>query len=132
MPLFLNTKVSRVVRYLNKYGFNNIKLIIYLINIKSSLDQVVSLEKYFIDILNPSLNINLVANSSGYYEAIAQKIRKKLYKQKDTPIYIYKTESFTLLHIFDSNQYIYNTINILYKFYYSISLFYHILLRNFY
>lgn len=31
MPLILNTQESEVIRYLNKQGFNNGKLIIYII-----------------------------------------------------------------------------------------------------
>nr|YP_005351177.1 orf966 [Peltigera malacea]AEK48305.1 orf966 [Peltigera malacea] len=115
MPSILNTKARRVVRHLNKHGFSDIKLTIYLMDIKSSLDQVVSLEQHFIDTLNPSLNVDLVASSSGYHEAMAQEIRKKLRKQRGTPVYIYEAESFTLLHIFDSKQYMYNTISIHHK-----------------
>ena len=44
MPSILKTKARRVLRYLNKYGFGYIKLTIYIINEKSSLDQVVKLE----------------------------------------------------------------------------------------
>ena len=46
---------------------------------------------------------------------MAQEIRKKLGKQTSTPGYIYGAKSFTSLHIFDSKQYMYNTINILHK-----------------
>lgn len=115
MPSILNTKAGRVIRHLNKHGFSKIKLTIYLMDIKSSLDQVVSLEQHFIDTLNPSLNVDLVASSSGYHEPMAQEIRKKLGKQTGTPVYIYEAESFTLLHIFDSKQYMYNTISIHHK-----------------
>jgi group I intron endonuclease len=64
MPSILKTKARRVLRYLNKYGFSNIKLTIYIMNEKSSLDQVVELEQHFIDSLKPNLNVDLVASSS--------------------------------------------------------------------
>lgn len=62
MPSILNTKARRVLRYLNKYGFSNIKLTLYIMDIGSSLDQVVALEQHFIDTLKPNLNVDLVAS----------------------------------------------------------------------
>lgn len=115
MPSILNTKARKVIRYLNKYGFNDIKLHIYVINIKSSLEEVVKLEQHFIDNLKPNLNVDLITSSSGYHEPRSQKIRDKLRAQIGTPIYMYKAEDFTLLYIFESKQYTYNSINIHHK-----------------
>lgn len=66
MPSIINTKARRVLRYLNKYGFSNMKLTFYFMNFESSLDQVVSLEEHFIETLKPNVNVDLVASSSGY------------------------------------------------------------------
>jgi hypothetical protein len=38
MPSILKTKARRVLRYLNKYDFSNIKLTIYIMNDTSSLE----------------------------------------------------------------------------------------------
>lgn len=70
MPSILKTKVQRVLRYLNKYGFTNIKLTIYIMDDSASLEQVVELEQHFIDSLNPTLNVDLVASSSESEELI--------------------------------------------------------------
>ena len=115
MPSILNTKARRVLRHLNKHGFNDIKLTIYIMDIQSNLDEIVSLEQHFIDTLKPSLNVNLVASSSGYHEPMAQEMRNKMRKQKGTPIYVYEAESLTLLYIFDSKQYMYDKIGIHHK-----------------
>jgi hypothetical protein len=115
MPSILNTKTRKVIRHLNKHGFNDIKLTIYIMNTESSLDEIVSLEQHFIDTLKPSLNVNLVASSSGYHEPLAQKMRNKMRKQKGTPIYIYEAKSLTLLYIFYSKQYMYDKIGIHHK-----------------
>jgi hypothetical protein len=72
MPSILNTKARRVLCYLNKHGFNNIKLTIYVMNENSTLEQVVSLEQHFIDSLKPNLNVDLVASSSGYHSPMSQ------------------------------------------------------------
>ncbi len=112
MPSILNTKARRVLRHLNKYGFSDIKLTIYIMDLNSSLDQVISLQQHFIDTLKPSLNVDLVASSSGYHNPMSQEIREKLRKKRGTTIYIYGAETLTLLHIFDSKQYMYDTIGI--------------------
>ena len=112
MPSILKTKARRVLRYLNKYGFSNIKLTIYIMNEKSSLDQVVELEQHFIDSLKPNLNVDLVASSSGYPEPRRQEIRDRFRKQRGTPIYVYNAEDLTLLYIFESKQHMYISINI--------------------
>lgn len=64
MPSILKTKARRVLRYFNKHDFSNMKLTIYIIDEKSSLEQVVRLEQHFIDSLKPNLNVDLVASSS--------------------------------------------------------------------
>lgn len=115
MPSILNTKAGRVLRYLNKHGFNNIKLTIYITEVGYSLDQVVALEQQFIDTLNPNLNVDLVASSSGYHEHMSNDIRAKLGKERGTPIYVYDSFTLNLLHIFESKQQMYSTINIHHK-----------------
>jgi hypothetical protein len=117
MPSILQTKARRVLRYFNKYGFNNVKLTIYIVDQNSSLDEVVKLEQHFIDTLKPSLvlNVDLVASSSGYHEPMSQEIRDRLRKQRGTPIYVYNSEDFTLLYIFESKQQMYDQIKIHHK-----------------
>ena len=110
MPSILNTKARRVLRYLNKYGLSDIKLTIYIKDIKSSLDEVVALEQHFIDTLNPNLNVDLVAASSGHHEPMSQEIRDKLRKERGINIFMYDYETLTLLYIFESKQQMYSSI----------------------
>ena len=112
LPSILKTKARRVLKYLNKHGFSDIKLTIYITDLKSTLDQVVSLEQQFIDNIRPNLNVDLVASSFGYHEPMSQEIRHKLRKQRGSPIYIYDSESLNLLYIFESKQHMYDSINI--------------------
>lgn len=115
MPSILQTKARRVLRYFNKHGFQGTNLTIYIMDENSSLDEVVSLEQHFIDTLKPSLNVDLVASSSGYHEPMGQEIRDRLRKQRGTPVYIYNVEDFTLLYIFESKQHMYDSISIHHK-----------------
>lgn len=112
MPSILKTKAPRVLRYLNKYGFSGIKLTIFIMDENSSLEQVVGLEQHLIDSLNPKLNVDLVANGSGYHEPMSQEIRKRLRKQRGTPVYVYGLEDFSLLYVFESKQHTYDSISI--------------------
>jgi hypothetical protein len=80
-------------------------------NDNSTLEEVVSLEQHFIDSLNPNLNVDLVASSSGYHTQMSQEMREKLSKQRGTPVYMYNVKYITLLYVFKSKQQIYDTIN---------------------
>jgi hypothetical protein len=115
MPSIFKTKERRVLRYLNKYGFTNIKLTLYIMENSVSLEQVVELEQHFIDSLKPNLNVDLVASSSGYHEPMSLEMRELLRKQRGMPIFVYDANDFTLLYIFASKTYMYNTINIHHK-----------------
>jgi hypothetical protein len=112
MPSILKTKARRVLRYLNKHGFNDMKLTIYIMDENSNLEQVVELEQHFIDNLKPNLNVDLLASSSGYHEPMALEIREKLRKQRGISVYIYKADDFTLLYVFESKQYMFDSISI--------------------
>jgi hypothetical protein len=81
-------------------------------NENSSLEQIVELEQHFIDTLNPNLNVDLVASSSGYHEPMSQEMRDKMRKLKGTPVYMYNAENLTLLYIFESKQQVYSFISI--------------------
>ena len=65
MPSILKTKARRVLRYLNKYGFTQINLTIYIVDYSTSLEELIKLEQNFIDTLNPKLNVDLIASGSG-------------------------------------------------------------------
>lgn len=115
MPSILKTKARRVLKYLNKHGFSNIKLTVYVMDIDSNRDQVVALEQQFIDRLNPNLNVDLVAASSGYHEPMSQEARDLLRKEKGIPVFMYDSETLTLLYVFGSKQQMYSLIGIHHK-----------------
>ncbi len=73
------------------------------------------MEQHFIDSLNPNLNVDLIASSSGYHTPMSQEIRDRFRKQRGTPVYVYKADDLTLLYIFDSKQHMYDWINIHHK-----------------
>jgi hypothetical protein len=112
MPSILNTNTRRVLRYLNKHGFSDIKLTIYIMKYTTSLEEVLKLEQHFIDSLKPNLNVDLVVSSSGYHEPMSQEMRDKLRRQRGTSVYMYDVNHLTLLYVFESKQQIYTLINV--------------------
>lgn len=64
MPSILKTKARRV-RHLNKHGFTQINLTIYIVDYSTSLEDLIKLEQNFINTLNPKLNVDLIASGSG-------------------------------------------------------------------
>jgi hypothetical protein len=112
MPSILKTKARRVLRYFNKYGFDNVNLTVYIMRQDSSLDDIIKFEQYFIDTLKPSLNVDLVASGTGYHGYINIEAINKLHKQRGTPIYVYDITGFTLLYMFESKQHMFNSIKI--------------------
>lgn len=71
MPSILKTKERRVLRYFNKYGFTNIILSIYLMDINSSINQLVELELEIITNIKPNLKVDLIARGSGYHQPMS-------------------------------------------------------------
>lgn len=115
MPSILKTKERRVLRYFNKYGFTNVRLIIYILDNSASLEEVVELEQHFIDSLNPDLNVDLVASGSGYHGPMSQEARELLRKQRGMPVYVYEAKDFTLLYVFESKTLMVGSVNIHHK-----------------
>ena len=55
MPSILKKADRKVLRYLNKYGFTDIKLILLILDSNSTWEQVLELEQYYIDTLSYKL-----------------------------------------------------------------------------
>ena len=115
MPSILKTKARRVLRYLNKHSFDaslERNLTVYIMDIKSKVEDIVALEQHFIDSLEPNLNVDLIASSSGYHEPMSQEMREKMRKLRGTPIYVYEAETLCLLFRFESKQFMYSAVSI--------------------
>jgi hypothetical protein len=115
MPSILNKADRKVLRYLNKYGFTDIKLILLILDSNSTWEHVLELEQYYIDTLSPKLNVDLVAGGyNGYHSPMSQEARDRLRKLRGIPIYLYDTTTKSLIFISDSKQWL-NNIGILHK-----------------
>ena len=116
MPSILANADRRVLRYFRKYGFENVKLILYILCSDSSREQVIEAEQYYIDFyksIYSLLNVDLVAGGSlGYHEPMSEKIRNKLRKLRGIAFFVYDTKSHSLIYKFNSKQQAYDNIHI--------------------
>jgi hypothetical protein len=104
-PSILIKTDRKVLRYFNKYGFNEVKLTLLILNSSSNWEQVIELEQYYIDLLSPNLNVELVAGGYyGYHSPMSQESRDLLRQLRGTSIYIYDTLIKSLIFISDSKQ----------------------------
>uniref|UniRef100_UPI00315D7969 GIY endonuclease n=1 Tax=Alternaria tenuissima TaxID=119927 RepID=UPI00315D7969 len=113
MPSILAKADRRVLRYFNKYGFSNVKLTLFILDSNSTWEQVLELEQYYIDNLSPNLNVELVAGGyNGYHKPMSQEARYILRKLRGIPIYIYDSNTKSLIFISDSKEWLYSNIGI--------------------
>jgi hypothetical protein len=112
MPSILNTKARYVLKYFNKYGFNNVRLTILILKSDATVVEAVEMEQYYINTLKPNLNIDLVASGSGTHTPMNEEAKLQLRSQRGTPVYIYNTNTSELIYCFESKQHLYNTLNI--------------------
>ena len=113
MPSILSKADRRVLRYFNKYGFKDVKLSLYVLDDNASIDDVLNLEKYYIDSFpkDSLLNIESIPRS-GFHLPMSEEARIKLRKLRGQVFYVYDTNTKTLIFIFDSKQFAYDNINI--------------------
>lgn len=110
MPSILKVADRRVLRYLNKYGFTNIRLTFLIMNASCNLEQVLSLEQYYIDNLPTSLNVDRFAQSTGYHTPMSEEMRTKLRLERGKQVFIYDANSMVFLYMFDSKQQLYTAL----------------------
>jgi hypothetical protein len=113
MPSILSKADRRVLRYFNKYGFKDVKLSLYILDDNASIEDVLNLEKYYIDYFPKDnlLNIETIPGS-GFHLPMSDEARIKLRKLRGQVFYVYDTNTKTLIFIFDSKQLAYDNINI--------------------
>lgn len=115
MPSILKVGDRRVLRYFNKHGFENIRLTFLIMDNNSTLEQVLSLEQYYIDNLPTSLNVDRLAQSTGYHTPMSDGMRLKLRLERGTQVFIYDADTMVFLYMFDSKQHLYTMLKIHHK-----------------
>ena len=116
MPSILSKADRRVLRYFNKYGFKVVKLSLYILDDNASIDDILNLEKYYIDSFrstekNNLLNIETIPGS-GFHLPMSEEAIIKLLTVRGQILYVYDTNTKSFIFIFDSKQFAYDNINI--------------------
>ena len=113
MPSILSKADRRVLRYFNKYGFKDVKLSLYILDDNTSIDDILYLEKYYIDSFSKDSLLNIETTPrSGFHLPMSEEARVKLRKLRGQAFYVYDTLAKTLIFLFDSKQFAYDNINI--------------------
>lgn len=116
MPSILANADRRVLRYFRKYGFENVKLMLYVLSPGSTLKEIIELEQYYIDIYCSTgslLNVDLVAGGRmGTHTPMSLEAREKLRKMRGIAFFVYDTITHCLIFKFQSKQSAYDNIHI--------------------
>lgn len=113
MPSVLKDTGRRVYRYFHKYGFETTDLTLFTLPVGTAAVDIISLEQYFIDLLEPDLNVDLIAGGSdGFHEPMSLEARDKLRRERATTFFMYDTFLGMCLFLFASKQQAYDTISI--------------------
>ncbi len=133
MPSIVNSDNRRVFRYFRAYGYETVDLTLFLLPVGTTVTEIVKLEQHFIDLLQPDLNVDLVAGGmDGTHTPMAQEMRMKLRlcapsrgsgciaKRErwagGASFHVYDTTIEALVFIFDSKQQAYDEIKIHHNF----------------
>jgi hypothetical protein len=113
MPSILVKGDRRVLRYFNKYGFNNVIWTLYILPDWSDIKEILNLEQSFIMLLSSHTLLNVeTVPGSGFHKPMSEEARNKLRKIRGQVFYVYDSLSQSLIYIFESKQYAYDNINI--------------------
>lgn len=96
--------VSLIRRYLNKHGFNSVRLILFLVSKQYSFNELVYTEQAFLDFFKPSLNLDNKATPSRYNAPMDKLTYATFIKKRSHPIGVFDAVSKKLLYAFDSKQ----------------------------
>ena len=104
-------------RYFLQYGYDNLELTLHVLPAGATTVQITKLEQYYINLLQPDLNVDPVAGGlDGFHGPMSQENRDKLQKERGLVIYVYDTlgqaRQSRLLHIFPSKTVLYEKLNI--------------------
>src|SRR5271169_941754 len=116
MPSILANADRRVLRYFRKYGFENVKLTLYILSPGSTFKEIIELEQYYIDIYCSTgslLNVDLVAEGRmGTHTPMSLEARERLRKMRGIAFFVYDTITHCLIFKFQSKQSAYDNIHI--------------------
>lgn len=103
----------RVLRYFKRYGYEYLQVTLHVLPAGSTALQAVALELYYIDLLQPDLNVDPIAGGyTGYLAPMSDTMREQLQYERGTRIYVYDLVTQSLLHMFLSKTQFYRLAHV--------------------
>lgn len=116
MPSIVKGQGRRVYRYFDKYGYETTNVTLFMLPKGTSVTDVIKLEQYFINLLNPDLNVDLVAGGSeGTHLPMSPEMREKLRLERGVSFFVYDTVVNGFIYKFASKQLAYTSISLHHK-----------------
>ena len=113
MRSIITSEKRRVYRYFDSYGYDNVYLTLFVMSANTQTTERIALEQHFIDLLEPDLNVDLIAGGmSGYHTPMSETEKNRLRKERGTAFLLYDVTIKGLIFEFDAKQQAYDNINI--------------------
>lgn len=107
-----NKGIRLIRRYLNKYGLESMRLILFVLPDQYTFNQLVYTEQAFLDYFKPNLNIDKKATSSRYNSVMSNQTYKNFIAKRSHCIDVWDATSGQLLWSFDSKTHCTNKMRI--------------------
>jgi hypothetical protein len=107
-----------ILKYFSKNGFENITLTLYVMSPKSTIEQILELEQYYLNIYyNEPMNLNSdsIASGSGKNYPMSEAAKIRLRKERGIAVFLYDIFNATYLASFDSKTFAQLQLNIDYR-----------------
>jgi NUMOD1 domain len=107
-PSILKSGTRPVLKYFNKFGFKDVTLTLHILSPTSTIQDILELEQYFLDIyFNDTLNLNSdnIASGSGKNYPMSEEAKERLRKERGIAVFMYDMFNATFLISFDSKTF---------------------------
>jgi hypothetical protein len=107
-PSILKSGTRPILRYFNEFGFKDVTLTLHIMDSSSTIQDILELEQYFLDIyFKNTLNLNSdnTASGSGKFYPMSEAAKKRLRKERGIAVFMYDMFSATFLISFDSKTF---------------------------
>jgi hypothetical protein len=107
-PSILKSGTRPILRYFNEYGFKDVTLTLHIMDSSSTIQDILELEQYFLDIYFKNtfnLNSDNTASGSGKNYPMSEAAKERLRKERGIAVFMYDMFNATFLISFDSKTF---------------------------
>lgn len=114
-PSILKSGTRPVLNYFYNHGFNGVTLTLHIMNPSSTIQEILELEQFYLDIyFNNNLNLNSdnMASGSGKNYPMSEIAKERLRKERGIAVFMYDMFNATFLISFESKTFTQLQLNI--------------------